>query len=152
MPSYGRGGAGNIEAVAQEKERITIDSEANKDAKDCASSSQLPNISQGSSQQYANTGCGGAGNVYSANEIHDMQSPDGPDDIKSTGRSTQSLGRGGDGNYGCAADGSREAAALERMREQRSQERITKDIEKDVEQQLAIPQKAKLARKQTYRR
>jgi hypothetical protein len=152
MPSYGRSGAGNIEAVAREKERITTDLEANGDAKDCPSSSQLPNNSQAANQQYARAGRGGAGNFYSANEILDTQSPDGPGDIKSTSQSTQTPGRGGASNYGFAANGSKEAAALERIRELRSEERISKDIAKDVEKQLAIPQKTKLAQNQTYKR
>lgn len=156
MPSYGRGGAGNIEAVSRDKERITTDLEANEDAKESISAGQLPNISQGSSQQYARAGRGGAGNFYSTKEKTDLQPLDGPDDSKTTktylSQSTQTLGRGGAGNYEFAVDRSREAAILEEANVQLSKGRITQDIEKDVEQQLAIPQKAKLAQTQFYKR
>ena len=153
MPPYGRGGVGNIQAVTQEKERAATDLEANERTEESTSSSQLPNHSQGSSQQYASAGRGGAGNFYFANNNNnDMQPEDGPGGSKSTDQSTRTPGRGGAGNYEFAAYGSREAAAFERAREQRSQERIAQDVEKDVEQRLAIPQRAKLAQTQMYKR
>ena len=149
MPVYGRGGAGNIQVLTQEKDRIATDLEANKTIEEPTSSSQLPNTARGSNLQYAYAGRGGAGNFYSAKDKNNVQPPAGRDDSSSTriypGKSTQPPGRGGAGNYEFATDGNIDAAAIERVREQRSRERTTQDVEKVVEQQLAVPPKAKLA-------
>ena len=139
MPSYGRGGAGNIQAVAQDKDRIAADLEANVrvDENDAIINSNE------ASQEYMHSGRGGAGNFYSAAEVSMGTSHEEP--LPAQG--TRTAGRGGAGNYGFAASTNEQEAALEIAKTNFSRKRIAQTVEKDVNEQLAMPPQAKLAQK-----
>lgn len=70
MAPYGRGGAGNYEAIQRENEKVANDLEANQSAADNATNNYVPpDIAERSEAQYAHTGRGGAGNYYSPREL-----------------------------------------------------------------------------------
>ena len=151
MPSYGRGGVGNIQAVAQQTERIAADVEANERIEESSGATHLPSDNLQERQQFVHAGRGGAGNFYTADEMKETQRFDGISGGKpieaSSGLSTKIAGRGGAGNYEFAAIGNEQQTATERIKEQQTRERLKQDIVKDVSEQLAMPQKAKLARR-----
>jgi hypothetical protein len=145
--STGRGGAGNILAVQQEKAQVSGDVEAN-----LRQTLESPILQQAQSQtqaQYAHSGRGGAGNYYS------------PKDLKETGRfshqntgtssSTSSqaahaapvarYGRGGAGNMSFGVTANEEKAA-EAERVQRM--KIEAESEREAEQSIVMPPRAKL--------
>ena len=151
MPSYGRGGVGNIQAVAQQTERIAADVEANERIEESSGANHLPSDNLQERQQYVRAGRGGAGNFYNANEINDAQPSgeiSGGKSIEaSSALSTEVAGRGGAGNYEFATIGNEQQIATERVKDQQTRERLKQNIVKDVSEQLAMPQKAKLARR-----
>lgn len=70
MAPYGRGGAGNYEAIERENKKINNDLEASQSAADSALNDVVPhNIAERSEAQYAHTGRGGAGNYYSPRDL-----------------------------------------------------------------------------------
>jgi predicted transcriptional regulator len=70
MAPYGRGGAGNYEAIQRENEKISKDLEASQSAAEKATNNYLPpDIAERSEAQYAHTGRGGAGNYYSPKDL-----------------------------------------------------------------------------------
>lgn len=70
MAPYGRGGAGNYEAIKRENEKVANDLEANQSAADNATNDYVPpDIAERSEAQYAHTGRGGAGNYYSPRDL-----------------------------------------------------------------------------------
>ncbi|GAB7358018.1 hypothetical protein MBLNU230_g0183t1 [Neophaeotheca triangularis] len=70
MPAYGRGGAGNIQAVDAENARVAQDLEANQaNAEASLQPSSLSDMMAREEQQYAHSGRGGAGNYYSPKEL-----------------------------------------------------------------------------------
>ena len=157
MPSYGRGGAGNIQAVAQQSERTAADVEANESTAEAIAASHLSSQDiRRERQQYAHAGRGGAGNLYSADQMQEAHPSDGLSGGKtmkaSSTSSTKVAGRGGAGNYEFAVTGREQQIAMQRQKEEETRERLKEDIVKDVGQQLAVPPKARLARSQVHRR
>lgn len=70
MPGYGRGGAGNIQAVDAENAKAAQDIEANQqNAEATLQPSSLSDMMAREEQQYAHSGRGGAGNYYSPKEL-----------------------------------------------------------------------------------
>ena len=157
MPSYGRGGVGNIQAVAQQAESLVADVEANETSAEAItandpSSGGLPR----ERQQYVHAGRGGAGNLYTADQRQEQQPSDGSSGGKPMearpGMSSTVAGRGGAGNYEFAVTASEQQMAMQRQKEEEMREMLKEDIVKDVGEQLAVPPKAKLARSQVERR
>ena len=157
MPSYGRGGAGNIQVVAQQTERIAADVEANESAAEATAASHLSSQDiHLERQQYVHAGRGGAGNLYTADQMQEAQPSDGLSGGKtlkaSSTSSTTVAGRGGAGNYKFAVTGREQQIAMQRQKEEETRERLKQDILKDVSEQLSMPQKAKLAQSHMYKR
>ncbi|KAM0719927.1 hypothetical protein Q7P37_004062 [Cladosporium fusiforme] len=170
MPPYGRGGAGNYEAVQRENEKISHDLEANQSAADSATDSYLPpDIAEKGEAQYAHTGRGGAGNYYSPQDLSQTGNfagaqtshilgdgtPAPVDDAKPaaapaigvTGSNigvTPKTGRGGAGNYDFGINEAERKAAREHEQADHKQQALREDVEKGVKDQLAFPSKAKL--------
>lgn len=70
MAPYGRGGAGNYEAIKRENEKVANDLESNQSAADNATNNYVPpDIAERGEAQYAHTGRGGAGNYYSPRDL-----------------------------------------------------------------------------------
>ena len=172
--AYGRGGAGNIEAAALESARKSADPEANRqgaksDGKNGPPEEVIDVIAR-EEQQYQHLGRGGAGNFYSPKDLSKSgkfsdahrshivgdgtlqpasalaanlgNGPPSYNAAKPSTESVRSYGRGGAGNY------SQSAAEIEAARVKREEERIKirlqADIEKAVQESLAMPQKAKV--------
>jgi hypothetical protein len=75
MAPYGRGGAGNYEAIQRENEKINKDLEASQSAADNATNNFAPpDLAERSEAQYAHTGRGGAGNYYSPKNLAEQGS------------------------------------------------------------------------------
>lgn len=143
--SSGRGGAGNILAVQQEKARVTSDVEANLQTAESAPAPQLANT-----QEYAHSGRGGAGNYYSPKDLKDIGHfsnenpivpPTGQTQTK-TDLPVMKYGRGGAGNVSYGVN--EERAASKRIEDERTKrERIQAESERQAES-IAMPPKAKL--------
>lgn len=145
MPAYGRGGAGNIHAVAQEKERIATDLEANAGIQESGTQTDASSIHQGASQQYRHAGRGGAGNYETIADVKEQQSNDEITGGSIQSTTTRTAGRGGAGNYDFAAATTSKAAAREQIEEDLTREIITQKVEENVDQHLAMPPQAKIA-------
>jgi hypothetical protein len=125
---------GNIQAVAQQTERIAADLEANEGI---ASATTASHVSSGSltreRQQYVHAGRGGAGNLYTADQMQEGQPSDGINGVKpmkaGSNLSTKIAGRGGAGNYEFAVTASEHQIAMERKKEGETRERLKQDIE-----------------------
>ena len=149
-PSFGRGGAGNIEAVKGINPQIPADLEANQAGAGSYAREPMPSdYPEREEPQYAHSGRGGAGNYYSPKEISKTGSfSDGPVRSSSSGGlasgPSTTPGRGGAGNYAFSAHQSAADTATKSMEEGQTQEKLKQDIAKSVEEQLAMPQKAKL--------
>lgn len=173
MPSTGRGGAGNIQAISAENARVSADLEANQQSAESDHKGPLPSdYLERDEQQYAHTGRGGAGNYYSPKELSQTGNFSGagsshilgegtvPPASSSSGRRGSAVGngssaqpaqepmrtygRGGAGNYAYGVSESEERAARKRMEDEQKREQLKADIEKGVKENLAMPQKAKL--------
>lgn len=171
MPPYGRGGAGNYEAVQRENEKVSQDLEANQGAADSATSSYLPpDIAEKGEAQYAHTGRGGAGNYYSPQDLSKTGNFDGAETshilgdgtpapsesvrptaapafdgmLTAVGGPTPKTGRGGAGNYDFGINEAERKAARQHQESDVKQQRLKEDVEKGVKEQLAFPSKAKL--------
>lgn len=155
MPYAGRGGAGNIQAVDEASKRIAEDIEANHGA---VKSYTLPAQSQ-DDQQYARVGRGGAGNFYSSQELSDAEKAGLGDGINSLGSGaveasktapaepTRTFGRGGAGNFSFDSGENQDRASLKKLEEDEQKKlQLNEQVEKGVEQTLAMPPKAKLPR------
>lgn len=171
----GRGGIGNIQAVTQENARATSDVEADRTAAENRVHQDVIDVGHKQDQEYAHTGRGGSGNIYSPkalsskghfNDAHRSHIVgDGtllPADTTSNGPSappsystanpssetgvTRKVGRGGAGNYSFGVTES-EVLAAERRRgmEEQMKKQVAEDVEKGVSETLAQPPKAKLA-------
>ena len=167
--AYGRGGAGNIQALEQETARVAADPEANQQTAE--SSSQNSALPEKEEQKFAHTGRGGMGNYYSPKELSQTghfsdahrshilgdgtQPPTeagqstGPPSYSATQASaeqpTRMVGRGGAGNFSFGVSESEERAARKRMADEKKREVLTGEIEQGVKEQLAVPPKAKLS-------
>lgn len=148
--SSGRGGAGNILAVQQERARITADVEASHQQ----TAEPTPAQQQTSTQEYAHSGRGGAGNYYS------------PKDLKETGRFSHQnpiananasgpvptnavpvvkYGRGGAGNMSYGVTESEEKAAMKKIEAERlKREEIEVESAREAANSIAMPPQAKL--------
>lgn len=144
MPAYGRGGAGNIQAVDQQNDRIVKDLEANEsNAKSLTQTLSSDTVKRDESQ-YAYTGRGGSGNFYSRKDVSQAKTS-GLSDVAASEmiKSTRTSGRGGVGNYEFSANESAQTALKKDTRDEQVKERLTKDIEKEVNEELAMPPKAR---------
>lgn len=174
MPPYGRGGAGNYEAIQRENEKISNDLEANQVAAESATSSFIPpDIADKNEAQYAHTGRGGAGNYYSPQELTQKGTFGGAqtshvlgdgtplpsDDVRPAAApahdgvpSAVKTGRGGAGNmnYDIGINEAERKAAREHEEADRKQQALKDDVEKGVKESLAFPSKAKLPGGQPY--
>ncbi|KAF2718306.1 hypothetical protein K431DRAFT_306207 [Polychaeton citri CBS 116435] len=164
MP-YGRGGAGNIQAFAEQQPQPSsqksseVDLEANRQPTTPTAEPSQSYSEQQQQKEYAHTGRGGAGNWYSPRELSEKGNFHDSNLHTAAGRSASGsslsaagdagsarpLGRGGAGNYyGYGAD-SEVRASLRRREEEAKRERLYEDIERGVEETLAMPQRARLA-------
>lgn len=160
MPPYGRGGTGNIRALAQETSNsITKNSpsdlEANRspsldeaiEAQVLADCLRAQNELPDGQRQYAHTGRGGMGNYVESRELSKVASSVGENDIP------MSNGLGSSGAYGRGGAGNREFSANVREEEQKrrdvveaaARERVRADVEKDVSEKLSMPAKVLVA-------
>ena len=146
MPSYGRGGAGNIQAVEQANAKIFADLEANQATAETQNKEPLPtDYLEREQQQYVHTGRGGMGNYASPRDLKDNGVTMDRDSTSQVANdSARTPGRGGAGNYAFGASQSQRRAAQERLKEDQSRERLKLEIEKSVKETLAMPQKAKV--------
>lgn len=165
MAPYGRGGAGNYEAIQRENEKISNDLEANQSAADNATNSYVPpDIAEKGEAQYAHTGRGGAGNYYSPQDLSQTGNfsgaqtshilgdgtPAPSDNVRPaaapavTGGPIPKTGRGGAGNYDFGINEAERKAARQHEEADRRQQRLKEDVEQGVKENLAFPSKAKL--------
>jgi len=174
MPSFGRGGAGNIEAVQKETERANNDLEANKSAASNAGNDFVPPADiKRDEQQYAHTGRGGMGNFYSPKELNQSgnfsdahrshipgdgtlaptegsDAPPSYNAVSANAEPARKTGRGGAGNYAIGINEAETRAARRRHEEDERQAKLKEDIEKGVQETLAFPSKAKLPDGEPY--
>lgn len=148
----GRGGAGNILALQQEKEGISDDVEANLQQ----TLESAPVQPQTKTQEYAHSGRGGAGNYYSPKDLKDTGhfSHQNPVASASQHTNTQSsnpavpvakYGRGGAGNMSFGVTESEQKAAIKKIEDERQQrEKIEVESEREAGQSIAMPPKARL--------
>jgi hypothetical protein len=148
MPPYGRGGAGNIQAIEQENARIAADLEANQSSADNALNERLPAglPSHKVAQPYTHTGRGGAGNFVDSKDLRqeDISGHRSNADPAGTMAGAR-YGRGGAGNHEFIAGLKNQEDAKQREGEHITREQLKEEIEKGVKESLAMPQKAKLA-------
>ena len=149
MPAYGRGGAGNFQAVAQEKQRIAADPEAQESTEETSHPTTDYHSPDPKTEQYKRAGRGGAGNYYSADDA--ISSEKAEQSVLDAGRKQQApaiappkYGRGGAGNLAFA--GGRKGEEDERVQTEvdKMRERVSKAVENHVEEGLAFPEKAKV--------
>ena len=125
-------------------------------------------------QQYAHTGRGGMGNYYSPKELSQTGhfsdahrshilgdgtlppvdaadksggstgAPPSYNTAQPAAEQTRTVGRGGAGNFFFGVSESEEKAARKRIEEEKRREKLKEDIERGVQDQLAMPPKAKL--------
>lgn len=148
MPYYGRGGAGNIQAAASEKERIASDPEAQLSTAEEPLSNPPPSTSQ-DEQAYKRSGRGGAGNFFTpsdeaklpiqAAEIDAASKP-----LVSPASAPAKYGRGGAGNINFATGEKDERDEKVKSEELKMQEMVAKAVEDFVEEGLQVPEKARL--------
>ena len=148
MPAYGRGGAGNFQAVTQEKQRIAADNEAQESTAETSHPADYKSQDP-KTEQYKRAGRGGAGNYYCADDA--MSSEKAEQSVLDAGRKQQTspiappkYGRCGAGNIAFA--GGRKGEEDERVQTEvdKMRERVAKAVENHVEEGLAFPEKAKV--------
>lgn len=146
MPYYGRGGAGNIQAAAQEQARLASDTEAQLADTEQPLSASASSVQD--EQAYQRSGRGGAGNYFAASD--DAKLPASQADIEAASRPTSpgkgppKYGRGGAGNINYASGEKADQDAVAKNEEQKLQERVSKAAESFVEQEIQVPEKARL--------
>ena len=149
MPPYGRGGAGNIQAIEQENGRIATDLAANQPPADSHQTESRPaDTLLRDEQQYTRIGRGGLGNLHPTQEMGETSNRPSTGSIRSKETQASNLrthGRGGAGNYAFSEDGSHTETARKQAQEHQSREKMKQDVENNVNEHLAFPQKAKLA-------
>jgi hypothetical protein len=164
MAPYGRGGAGNYEAI-----KINSDLEASQSAADNATNSYAPpDIAEKSEAQYAHTGRGGAGNYYSPQDLSQTGNFVGAQTSHILGDGTPApsdntrpaaapavapppkTGRGGAGNFDFGINEAERKAARQHEGADRRQQQLKQDVEKGVQENLAFPSKAKLPGGEPY--
>lgn len=171
----GRGGAGNILAVQQEKQRVAEDLESNQQVADQTSNPSSADLPLRQDQQYAHSGRGGAGNYYSPRELEETGSfndtlPTGLGAASNASASTAAgssvpagqngnaasepvrrYGRGGAGNmsFGVTEDEAR-VYRKRREEEEQRQEKLKADVEANVNAILMEPPRARLPAVKPY--
>lgn len=174
MAPYGRGGAGNYEAIQRENEKISKDLEANQSAADNATNDYAPpDIAEKSEAQYAHTGRGGAGNYYSPQDLsqkgnfvgaqtshilgdgtpapsENTRPAAAPAATGTLGGPPPKTGRGGAGNFDFGINEAERKAARQHEEADRRQQQLKEDVEKGVKENLAFPSKAKLPGGEPY--
>lgn len=177
--AYGRGGAGNIQALEQVNAKISSDLEANQQAAESDHKEPVPSdYSSREEQQYAHTGRGGMGNWYSPKELSEKgrfndahrshilgegtqppantvdqsngSAPPSYSAAEAPRETTRTYGRGGAGNWSFGVSESEERAARKRIQDDQAREKLKADVEKGVGESLAMPQKAKLPGGEPY--
>ncbi|PSN68021.1 hypothetical protein BS50DRAFT_572995 [Corynespora cassiicola Philippines] len=156
MPSWGRGGAGNIvsdEQVKEQSRKVADDLEANRSLASSAAPPLTSTSSQTQAQEYAHTGRGGAGNWYQPSELEKAGSFSQPADSTAIPTSSRPqistpwhpegqelpvarAGRGGAGNF-VWRDESKEQASREA--EEKVKDKVRGEAERDVEAGLQKP-------------
>lgn len=147
MPYYGRGGAGNIQAATQEKERAASDPEAQlPTAEDVGPAPQRNGQDE---QAYKRTGRGGAGNYHSPS--NDVKLPVYQAEIDAAsraaplpGEAAPKYGRGGAGNINFAAGEKNARDGQVESEELKMREKVAKAVENYVGDELQVPEKARL--------
>lgn len=158
MPYAGRGGAGNIQAVEEANKRIAEDIEANHPGAETLNTQPAPT----SDEQYARVGRGGAGNFYNPQDDSDTNRIGLGDGINSLGSGpietsrktavsnpepTKNFGRGGAGNFLFDSSENQDRALRRQLEEdEQKKQEVKEQVEKGVEETLAMPPKAKLPR------
>lgn len=148
MPYYGRGGAGNIQAAAQEKEKAASDPEAQLSTAE-KPLSHPPSIGQ-DGETYKRSGRGGAGNYFTASD--DAKLPveqaeiDAASKPMSPSEAPAKYGRGGAGNINFASGEQAGRDELVKAEEQKMREKVATAVENYVEEGLQVPEKARLPR------
>lgn len=168
MAPYGRGGAGNYEAIQRENEKVNNDLERSQSTAEKAGINYIPpDIAERSEAQYAHTGRGGAGNYYSPRDLVENGNFSGAqtshilgdgtpapssDNVKPAAAPaagsgpvpTAKTGRGGAGNFEWGTSEADRKAAQQQEEADRRQQQLKDDVEKGVKDNLAFPSKAKL--------
>ena len=147
MPYYGRGGAGNIQAATQEKERATSDPEAQLATAEEAS--PTPQFIGQDEQAYKRTGRGGAGNYHSQSDdvklpVYEAEIDAASKAAPPPGEMPAKYGRGGAGNINFATGEKTERDGQIESEELKMKERVAKAVENYVGDELQVPEKAKL--------
>lgn len=145
----GRGGAGNFDIASQETARAAADLEANQSPTDSFSQTSSPvDLVQRQAPSYV--GRGGAGNYGSTEDPDNWDTLDRTtseplaNNRKETPAQSPTQGRGGAGNY-AVGNAAYQLYLSRRMTEDdQKREKLKADIEQGVNEQLAVPQKAKL--------
>ena len=147
MPAYGRGGAGNIQAVAVETARITEDVEANGTTEHFSGSPSTIGLRNGD-QQYVHGGRGGAGNLHNATDLKHVQVPEemmAGNAPASQSPSNKVPGRGGAGNYEFAMFSKNQQDALDAASKEATRRQIEQETETNINNLLTLPTKARIA-------
>lgn len=148
MPYYGRGGAGNIQAATQEREKVASDTEAQLSSAE-QPLSHAPSTGQ-DEQTYKRSGRGGVGNYFTASddaklpldqaEIDAASKPMSPSEVPAK------YGRGGVGNINFASGEQSGRDEIIKAEEQKMREKVATAVENYVEEGLQVPEKARLPR------
>nr|POE88327.1 hypothetical protein CFP56_11556 [Quercus suber] len=157
--AYGRGGAGNIQAVAEQIAASKADLEANN----LPAINSYPSATAHAARdeaQYAHSGRGGAGNYYSPKDLaargefagagsshilgDGTPAPAASTAAKQVPSAVKASGRGGAGNFLFGIGESEAQAAAKREEDERRASALKEDIAKVVEEALPMPEKAKL--------
>lgn len=144
---YGRGGAGNLDAVAQENARIAEDLEASRS--DAGALTESPTVYV-QRQEPSYVGRGGSGNYGSLKESGNWDGLDQATEVpfsnirKDSQPQSPTYGRGGAGNYTAGSVEGKQKASRRKTEDEQKREKLKEEVEKGVHEQLAIPQKAKL--------
>ena len=145
----GRGGAGNIDTAAKENARIAEDLEASQSAADSFAQTSSP-TDYLKRQEPSYVGRGGAGNyggVKEADHWADLGRAE-EETFAKIRRDSQpqspTYGRGGAGNYAAGTAEGRQNIARKRTEDEIKSAKLKEEVEKGVQEQLAMPQKAKL--------
>lgn len=146
---YGRGGAGNIDTASQDIARAAANLEANGFTGDSFSQTSSP-LDLVQRQEPSYVGRGGSGNYGSTGDpMHwEDSSSRSIEPVTRSRRDSQAqsptYGRGGAGNYAASSSASQQNLYRRMTEEDLKREKLKADIEQGVNEQLAMPQKAKL--------
>lgn len=176
MP-VGRGGAGNIEAQQREEHQSAQDLEAQRQTIDQNIAQVLAGETSNPPQDYAYSGRGGAGNLYSPKHLdttgtftsssvtdfdqistpmQQIQDTNGrrPSVVSIQQSSTppvRRVGRGGAGNYEYGQTQAKSQEVEEQQRAQTKREEIQSAVEQSIDEQLILPPKARMPVAGVYR-